>query len=70
MTKEEKEQRKIEKKIQKQKELNKLLNNLSEDNKNTYSFWGQYEEKEEGYEPYQLEEEELEDDDLYEEGED
>ena len=82
MTREEKEQRKIEKlekKIQRKMKLNKFLtdvNDLLEDsntNKTKYDFWGLGEEtKVEGYEPYQLEEEEdaLEDDDLYEKGED
>ena len=80
MTREEKEQRKIEKlekKVQKQMRLNKFLTDVNDllgepnPNKNTYDFWGSGEEtKVEGYEPYQLEEEELEDDDLYEKGED
>ncbi len=81
MTKEEKEQRKLEKlekKIQKQMKLNKFLTDVNDllgepnTNKTTYDFWGQEETKVEGYEPYQLEEEddELEDDDLYEKGED
>lgn len=82
MTREEKEQRKIEKlekKVQKQMKLNKFLTDVndllgdSNTNKTKYDFWGLGEEtKVEEYEPYQLEEEEdeLEDDDLYEKGED
>ncbi len=82
MTREEKEQRKIEKlekKIQRKMKLNKFLTDVndllgdSNTNKTKYDFWGSGEEtKVEGYEPYQLEEEEdeLEDDDLYEKGED
>lgn len=77
-----KEQRKIEKlqkKVQKQMKLNKFLTDVndllgdSNTKKTKYDFWGLGEEtKVEGYEPYQLEEEEseLEDDDLYEKGED
>lgn len=78
MTKEEKEQRKLEKKLKKQMKLNRFLTDvndlLGETNtkKTTYDFWKEEEDKVEGYEPYQLEEEEdeLEDDDLYEKGED
>ena len=82
MTREEKEQRKIEKlekKVQKQVRLNKFLTDVndllgdSNSNKTAYDFWGSGEElKVAGYEPYQLEEEEseLEYDDLYEKGED
>ena len=82
MTREEKEQRrieKLEKKVQKQMKLNKFLTDVNDllvdpnTKKTSYDFWGSSEEtKVEGYEPYQLEEEEseLEDDDLYEKGED
>ena len=78
MTEEEKI-KKLEKKIAKKQKRNQFLtdlNNLlgeSNTNKTKYDFWGsENEEKIEGYEPYQLEEEEseLEDDDLYEKGED
>ena len=78
MTEEEKI-KKLEKKIEKKLKRNQFLtdfNNLlgeSNTNKTRYDFWeSENEEKIEGYEPYQLEEEEseLEDDDLYEKGED
>ena len=77
-----KEKRKLEKqisKVERKLKINSFLTDvndlLGEPNtkKTTYDFWGSNEEtKVEGYEPYQLEEEEdeLEDDDLYEKGED
>lgn len=77
-----KEKRKLEKQLSKVERKLKLNNFLTDVNdllgdsntkKTTYDFWGTGEEtKVEGYEPYQLEEEEdeLEDDDLYEKGED
>ena len=77
-----KEKRKLEKqisKVERKLKLNSFLTDVnnslgdSNTNKTKYDFWGsENEEKIEGYEPYQLEEEEseLEDDDLYEKGED
>ncbi len=77
-----KEKRKLEKqisKVERKLNMNSFLTDVndllgdSNTNKTKYDFWGLGEEtKVEGYEPYQLEEEEdeLEDDDLYEKGED
>ena len=78
MTEEEKIE-KLKRKIEKKQKMNQFLTDFndvlgeSNTNKTKYDFWGsENEEKVEGYEQYQLEEEEqeLEDDDLYEKGED
>ena len=78
MTEEEKIE-KLKRKIEKKQKMNQFLTDFndvlgeSNTNKTKYGFWGsENEENIEGYEQYQLEEEEqeLEDDDLYEKGED